>query len=236
MRGITEGKIILTSTNDENKKSDTILIKKGEFVFTGDIPDPTMYVLHINGKEQYAYFYAENAKMTFNGHADSLYSAKISGGIVNEDSKRFRDISQKLYKKFRETYKMDSLYKIYKKTKDESIMAKMDEISKKMEAESNNCQLNFIKQNPASYYSAILVSQRISGQSASEMEESLKLLDSKLNNSSIVTEIRKTIKDLKTTDVKVDAFTNNAPDVDYAVDKTFKGSAHKNIIYLAVFF
>jgi len=94
-------------------------------------------------------------------------------------------------------------------------------------------QLDFIKHNPASYYSAILISYKAEGQSAKEVEESLKLLDPKLEDFSVVQDIRQMIEDKKITDLKVDAFTGNAPDINYAVDKTYIGSVQKDIVYLA---
>ncbi len=49
--GISEGTIILTGTKDDYDKSDTVSIKDGEFLFTGDIPMPGLYILK-NGRER----------------------------------------------------------------------------------------------------------------------------------------------------------------------------------------
>jgi hypothetical protein len=234
LQGITEGKIILSGTK-ENEFSDTAIIKNGEFVFTGDIPEPAEYKLEIPGKEFPTYFYAENAEITLTGNADTLYNAVVAGGSINEDEKKYNAGLIVLSKKNREKYKLDSLRKEFLVTKNENLKKIIDTCSKKMLADYNQYQSDFIKQNPASYYSAILIERMSNGMSAKEIEQNLKLLDPKIYDFSVVENIRTMIENLKTTDIKVDAFTSNATDSDFAVDKSFAGKDFKDMVYLASF-
>jgi hypothetical protein len=237
IQGITDGKAILSNTKGETQVSDTTLIKNGEFIFTGNIPEPGQYILSIEGKEFPKYFYAENAEMTITGKADTLYRAVVTGGTINEDQKRYQEGLTPALDKIRKEYGYDTLVTKYINTEDaelkENLKKEMDVIIPKLRAVYDQYQTDFIKQNPASFYSAILIDQMSSGMSAVEIEAKLKLLDPKLEGSSVVQDIRMTIENLKTTDLNVSDFTSDALDVAYAVDKTFAGSGHKDMVYLA---
>ncbi len=234
LTNITDGKIVLSGTMEEGDKTDTVLIKNGEFVFTTEITEGAQYKLEIAGSDGYPmYFYAENTQMALTGRADSLYMCKITGGTINEDEQTFNDGMQKIYEKFSKEYQLDSLFARYSRTKNEGLRKEIDSIDAIMTPVFDKYETDFIKQHPASYYSAILLSYKAEGQSAKELEESLKQLDPKLDDFAVVEDIRQMIEDKKTTDVNLDAFTSNAPDVDYAVDKSYSGSAHTDIVYLA---
>lgn len=234
LTGITDGKAILSSYGvEENQISDTVLIKNGEFIFSRDIPEPAAFLIKIEEKRYLKFFYAENAKMTLTGNADSLHKAVITGGIVNTEENKFNAELDIILNKLNEKHKFDSLAKIYIATRDETCKKLIDACSSEKRAVSNQLKLNFIKQNPSSYYSAILIEQMSYGNSAAKIEEDLLLLDPKLNETSIVKNLRKLVEDLKTTDVNVDAFTSNAPEMSYSVDKTFTGTGYKDMTYLA---
>jgi hypothetical protein len=179
------------------------------------------------------YFYAENAQMALTGHADSLYMCKITGGTINEDEQTYNDGMQKIQEKFNKEYQLDSLFARYNKTNNEGLKKEIDSIIAIIDPVFDKYETDFIKQHPASFYSAIRLSYKAEGQSAKELEESLKQLDPKLDDFAVVQDIRQMIEDKKTTDVNLDAFTSNAPDVDYAVDKTFAGAGLKDMVYLA---
>jgi len=234
LKGITDGKIILTIQNyKEDQNSDTILIKNGEFNFSGNVPEPERCELKIEGKEYGTTFFAENSLISITGDADSLYNAVITGGKTNDDEKNYRDGLNKIARSMRDKYKVDSLLKIYQVTKEEFAKKEIDKYSVEFRAFYENYQKEFIKQNPASFYSAFLIVQNSSGNSSETLENKLKLLDPKLSNSKIVSEIREIIEDLKKTDVKVDTFTNNAPLRNYSVDKAFSGAGYPDMVYLA---
>ena len=231
LAGITTGKAIIAGFNAEEPFSDTAKITDGQFVFKGTLPEPGQYYLTVEDKEYPVYFYAENAKMTLTGHADTLYKAVVKGGKINEDDTRYSEGIQELYDK----YKLDSLYKVYETTKDEADMRIIDSVSKIIDAETEQYELDFIRQNPKSHYSAILVERRSSGLSAGEIEQNVAMLDPSLEESSIVVRIREEIEILKHTDVKLEAFANEAPDMEFRLDTTYRGLDLKGMVYLATF-
>ncbi|MFH0761028.1 MAG: DUF4369 domain-containing protein [Bacteroidota bacterium] len=231
LAGITTGKAIIAGINSEEPFSDTANITEGQFIFKGKLPEPGQYYLTVEDKEYPVYFYAENAKMTLTGHADTLYNAEVKGGKINEDDAKYTQGIQDLFKK----HKLDSLYTVYEKTRNEADMRIIDSVSAIVDTESYQFELEFIRQNPKSYYSAILVERRSSGLSAGEIEKYVAMLDPSLEESAIVGRIREEIETLKHTDVKLEAFINDAPDMEFQLDSTFAGSTLKGFVYLATF-
>jgi hypothetical protein len=231
LSGITDGKAILTEIGGDEGIADTIPIKNGEFNYKRELPGPVQVYLTIEDKDYPSYFYAENVVMTLTGHADSLFSAEITGGTVNADEKRFNEGTMEIYKKF----KLDSLYRVMQDNINDATQAEIDTESAKYTAETDLYQLDYIKQNPASYYSAVLVSRISFGMSAEEIEKNLAMLDPKLGDYPIIEEIRENIETLKNTDVKIEAFANDAPDTQFALDKSYPGESLKDMVYLAAF-
>jgi hypothetical protein len=239
LQGITDGRAILSPVKENNEeemtgegpKSDTVAIKNGEFVFTGDYPEPMQYTLFIEGKKYPKYFYIENAQMTITGHADTLYKATLTGGLVNDAEAKFQDESNKRFKK----YKLDSLSKIMQSNPGDNIKKVWDATVEKLQKESDQYTMDYIKNNPGSYYSAVLVEQESYGLDAAGVEKLVKMLDPKLGEYAIVEDLVKLIENLKTTDVGVGSFTSEAPDMDYRVDNSFTGKAYGDIAYLASF-
>ena len=231
LEGITDGKAILTEIGGDEQKADTILIKNGEFKYKRTLEGPVQVYLTVVDKDYPAYFYAENLPMTLTGHADTLYQAVITGGTINADEKRFNQGTSEIYKKF----KLDSLYKVMQDNRNDATQAQIDAESEKYTAETDLYQLDFIKKNPASYYSAVLVSRISFGLGAEEIEKNLAMLDPKLSKYPIIDEIRENIEILKSTDVKIETFANDAADTEFALDKAYPGENHKDMVYLATF-
>jgi len=238
LKGIKDGsKVILTpDTEGEEPISDTTYVKNSGFIFTGDIPEPAPYSLTIEGFRYPLRIYAENAKITVTVDADSL-KIDISGSSVNDGLTKYRTGLNDIYATVYKMFKMDSLSKLYRTTTDEKekalIKKQMDTCSKALGAASDKYQEDYIRQNPASYVSAFLIKQSVRGKSATELEKELAMLDPKLNDSKVVKSLRDLIEILKTTSVDIGGFTNNAPEMSYAVDKTYTGAGYKDMTYLA---
>ena len=233
LEGISEGSIIMTGTKSNYDKSDTAAIQNGEFIFKGDIPQPAQYILSIEGKEYPCYFYAENAEMTLTGHADSLYKAEISGGELNEDKK---NVMQK-HMEIQDKWNLDSLLKVALATDppDDKTMLILREVSDSISKEFLEYELKFVKENPSAFYSAIIIEKWSRGQNGGEIEKNLAMLDPRLNDFTVVEDLRILVENLKTTEVNTDVFTSSAPDIDYEVDNTFPGKELKDMVYLATF-
>ena len=231
LEGITNGKAIMTQFTDDNQEPDTVIITDGKFVLEGNFPEPTHVELMVEDHDIPKYFYVENAVMTLTGHADTLYSATIIGGEVNDDEKTYMDGTMELYKK----HHLDSLYKIYFENRDEELMAQIEVVREDYDADVEKYEFEFIKKNPSAYYSAILAKQISFGLSADEIGDIIALLSSELQNSELISGVVEEMEMLRETDVSVESFTNNVPDVDYLVDESYPGKPHTSVKYLASF-
>lgn len=230
LNGMTDGKVIFKQTRQQDDVSDTVLVENGEFIYTADITTPVEYEMSIDGTESRLFFYAENTKMTITGHVDSLWMANITGGTINDEQKTFRQSLDNLAR----DYKLDSLAMLYMKdTSNAEVKQKYIDASEKYSNEYQARKLQYVKEHPASYYSAILVGEISYQKDAVEIEKFLAMLDPKLNDFSVVEELREEINNLKTTDISLDEFIGDTPDVEYTVDNKYLGNQHKNIQYLA---
>ncbi|GAB3276762.1 TlpA disulfide reductase family protein [Larkinella harenae] len=62
-----------------NRVDSTLADPSGRFVFRGMVSEPTYYMLQTSANSQVIGFYLENRSMHMDGHADSLYAARITG-------------------------------------------------------------------------------------------------------------------------------------------------------------
>lgn len=211
IEGITEGKIILIPVENKELPNDTVKIENGQFVFTGNIPELSIYQLAIEGKTEKAYFYGENARMTFTGHADSLNKATISGGKTqdysNDLDKKLNDLSVKL--------KITELRKeLYPKKGEEPVSTKRKaeiySILDKYTEGYNQLKIDFINKHPKAKYSALLVGELSHGKSGVEIEKLLNLLDPELATYSKVIQLREKVETMKQTEVPINSFISDA--------------------------
>lgn len=233
LEGITEGKIILSASRNKEIKPDTASIENGKFIFTGNITEPAEYVLEIVGKEMKGYLYAENAKITYTAHADSLWkSAKITGGKVNDDENALEEKRKALVKKY-DISKIRVEWRSSTTSKDRK--AEIDKLFDKYNKERQQLVPDFIKENPASYYSAILIEAYARGKSAEEIGKEVDMLDPKLARFSRVAKLREKVENMKKAEIGVENIMSNASNVSYKLDETFKGKQHQDVVYLGVF-
>ncbi len=234
LEGITDGKAIMMSLENRDTPPDTAIIKDGKFTFTDTIAEPSMYYLMIDGKRSMVQFYAENAEMTITGHVDSLNNAVIAGGKTQDDANILKGKTKELYEK----YKLDELQKeLYQRVDSLKVTpereAEITAVLDKYKEESNQLSENFIKENPKSYYSAILVGQLTYGKSAAEIERYINMLDPKIAATTRITKMREETEEMKKSEVGIDSLITDAHDLAYMVDADFAGKDHQEVIYLS---
>lgn len=231
LEGIENGKIVLTNTANRQIPPDTALIVNGEFTFTGNIAEPTRMNLMIagidpleRGRNAAILFYAENASMFLSGHADSLGTAVITGGAVNEDEKVYSQGMNRI----REQYRRDT------RNMTREQRAEMQAAMVVMNEEIARLRETFIRENPNSYYSVILIEGGSYGRSAEDIEKELAMLDPDMSRYPKVVDLYLLVDNLKNTDMILDEFVNQADDLNYGLDTSFKGSNHKEMVYLSI--
>lgn len=236
--GITEGKAIIISRGGEKRNADTVAIQEGKFTYTGNYPEPTQITVMV-GERGYMFFYVQNGKMTVNGQIDSLQKAVITGCTTQDDAKKVQDKTAAVYKQLNLDVLTKEFYegkaaKTLSKEREAELTAKIDALSEQYTAEIEKINADFIKENPKSYYAAILVSQMASGKDAAGIEQCIAMLDESLMNTAIVTELRETMEEVAKTGVSFEQFIPNAHNLAYMVDKTYTGKQISDIIYLSV--
>lgn len=231
LHGITNGKVVLDYESNGKLKKDTAIIENGQFTIKGNFPEPTFVYLRVCNKEAKTKFYAENSNMKLIGHIDSLRKASITGGKCQDDINKFYKGEAEVLKDYNQDKINEELSneKTSEKRKEELNMA-----LEKCRELKNEYKFKFLKENPSSYFSAMMIKEESHGKSAAELEELLLMLDKSLSDKSIVVEMRRKLEEMKKNNVTLDEFVSEAPNVDYKLGK-FNGESQKGIVYLGVF-
>ncbi len=234
LEGLTDGTIYLTYSSG-SLKTDTVLVKEGKFEYSNpNLTEPLAYSLRIEGKERsYLRFYADNAKMTLTAHADSLSKAVISGGKTQELDYELAERTRALQDKHQVNQLRGELYGRNGAKPTPEREAEINALLDKFTQEYEQLKLDFVKENPKEFYSAVTIKQMSSGKGAEEIEKYLSMLDKSLESTSIVTDLRKKLDEMKKTEVSLDKFIPDAHNLVYRVDDTYKGKQHTEIVYLA---
>ena len=233
IEGMSEGEVILNCSYGLDFKSQTAIIENGKFTFTGSLAEPTTLFLKLDGNRQIE-FYAENTNMAIKLHKDSLYAsaAKITGGQFQADANKLEKIKIDTRKK----YDTD---RISKESIDRNISNKRKAENYKLRVKCREeialSKENFIKENPASSYSAVLLAKIVRTEKKYEViEKALERLDPSLDNCPVVVHMRNRVTKMKSNEVSVGNLIS-AENVSYKMDETFGGKQHTGVVYLGIF-
>jgi hypothetical protein len=230
IEGIENGsKIFLYS----KEIKDTLTIKDGYFEYKYVLSEPQMMdMLFENGNN--CSFYVDNKELVFKTALQTRPNVtldySLSGSPVNDDFnyiyKRYHDLTIK--------YNLRALFEEYSRTKDENIEKKIIEVQDKITPEFNIIQDSFIKKNNKSFYSVVLVSQKVRGLSPENARKYVSLLDSSLYITPTIKKIRAEIEEDSKVDVSFEKFFKGSSHLDYIVDKNFKGNGYSETIYMCI--
>lgn len=79
IRGANDGFVYLNHQAGDKEIKDSTKIVNGKFTFTGTTPEVMTYSIQIPNVRAQKYFLLENKAISFDGHKDSLFNAKITG-------------------------------------------------------------------------------------------------------------------------------------------------------------
>jgi peroxiredoxin len=81
---------LVTLQGDHFKETDSVVIKNGEFLFTGEVEEPQQAIIVIKrpsgNQTDDLSFYLENAKITFTGR-DSIKTATVAGSVSDREDR-----------------------------------------------------------------------------------------------------------------------------------------------------
>jgi peroxiredoxin len=153
---------------------DTLIVEKGEFLFSGSVRKPIIGFIEIEGIGKSREFYIENSDIEVLGHIDSLDSFKVYGSKTEDEMIAYQTILEVFEKEYAE------IGREYE-TADSDRKAQLEQDYEQTELRQVAAQKQFIKQNPTSYLCLEIISEiDWSFNSASEYDEYLGILDSSL--------------------------------------------------------
>jgi hypothetical protein len=209
INGYEEEKISFTLFTDSGKSVISLDVKEGQFELKGDYPTPTLcYLNNPEGKYVKA-FYLENTKMTLTGSATELSKIQITGGEATLGLEQYIIRKSELLQKH--------------KYPGQEMIDAMD--------------VKFIQEHPDTYHSTQIIKSRVYGKNKSSVDVSflIGLLSDDLKNVPIIRKIKNEIEEKERVEVSVEQVLANAGDVNYKIDKDFKGKEIFEVIYLAAF-
>jgi peroxiredoxin len=164
IEGIESGTIILNIKTMTQYRTDTTIINKNEFTFTGKVTEPTEAFFVINGQLSNV-FYIEPSIMSIDLIKDKFDKLKITGSKT-QDAKFVLDKQLDLIREHKKDLKYqyriinDSIKNITDKTKLKLFEEKLSDINYRVSSIDNqidSIKLNSIKSHPDSFLSAYLL-------------------------------------------------------------------------------
>lgn len=189
-------------------KLDSALAIKGAFTIKGSVQFPKMVMLLAKDKRKGVQFFIENSEISITGSLDSLYIAKIVGSKTQDEFVAYQDS----LKPFNE--KHEKLYEEYQAAKTAEDKDKMNEIEKRSEdiyTEQTAFCKEFIKKNPSSFITPIVLSGISYELDAEEMESLINLLDTNVAKVQVIKDMKVKVAVMKTVAIgqKAPDFTMN---------------------------
>ncbi|MBM1107232.1 AhpC/TSA family protein [Aurantibacter crassamenti] len=184
-------KVIMTKIDAQRQRVDidTALVQNGKFIFKG-VADtiPVMRYLFIGQLPGYTAVILENGEITLEAQKDSLNLAKISGTLQNDSFQDYLDKSSYIQNKGQSV--QADMQKAQASNDMATLTSLQDELNE-LQEEYKSSNLTFIKDNPNSLISALLLDGVLSSRVVSP-EEVTTMYD-KLSNRIKATEVGKGI-------------------------------------------
>lgn len=190
---------------------DTAVVVDGVAVLEGEVEFPGLYYLSVNGQREKAVLFVENTNITVTGKADSIAGVQVSGSTTHDEFKTINDQIQKISEEYM------AIYQEARTASAAGDTAKANELMKQVEdlyASVGEIQEDFVKENPASYVTPLLLSQIQYEKEVDELEALVSNLDAKLDSVPAIIDLKEKIEQLKTVAVGKTApdFTQNDAD------------------------
>ena len=153
-------KIYIQYRVDKKVKTDSVILKKGKFQFTGTVEGDPLYAnLMFNAKgtgmnyTDYKSIYLENGTITVTG--DTLLSkAKIAGTKTNDDNVRYDAGLKPIYDAY-DALEAKKKAATPEQQKSDAFGRENNKAEKAIEKQESETNKQFIKDNPASYISLV---------------------------------------------------------------------------------
>jgi peroxiredoxin len=185
------------------------IVKNGTFTMEGEaIEYPQIVFLTTPGKRERSSFFLENAEITITGNVDSLSKATVAGSKTQDEYLTCINAINT----FRGSF--ESKNKDLKSARENKDTVRMDQIKKEIDmimTEVNTIQKNFVRNNPSSYASPVILQGLLNTTDHSEFESLVKNLDSNVGRTPEVVFLKRRISERKVVEIgqKAPDFTLN---------------------------
>jgi hypothetical protein len=229
IEGVESDKVFIF--NWEGHKDSTV-ITNGKFTLKTKWKEPCYARIYVEKDGFMTHIFAENVPFTLKGVKGKGDDCIVKGGkehdYLVEYNKQKKVLSDK--------YQIKELYsKSYDKGISSEELAKINDKINEYYKEENKLQLKFVQENPKALYSLDLVNMLSSGASKEKIEKLLTFIDPKFKNMTNYKKVQETLAKLgKGKDASLDVFMKEAKNVEYQLDKNFKGNSYTNIAYMCV--
>ena len=182
--GVYDGVRAYIKRNENGKTTtatDTAIAQNGKFQFKGEVLATEMRFITIDGVNGQVFFVLEPENINISVYKDSIQKSKVSGGFNNKIFSKYRSGFVTI------TSKLDKLRKEYAAARQNpQAVQELQKRNVELREELNNYGFNFLKENPNSDFSIILLDgltsqPKFDTKSANEV---LTLMDDELLNKS----------------------------------------------------
>ncbi|MFD1292499.1 DUF4369 domain-containing protein [Lutibacter holmesii] len=137
---------------------DSAAITNNKFIFEGAVDFPERFALTFENYSAIIVFILENTNFQIEINPQLIHEPSIKGSALNVQLNEYKTHSKNIFKK------IDYLFPQFQKARLENNAIKLDEIGKKMkriEAEFRTFSFTFIKNNPNSYVSGMILRDQL---------------------------------------------------------------------------
>lgn len=197
--GIDAEMIILQKyETDQWIKIDSSRIENGKFTFKGTTALPEMWYLAIKEKQVFAPLFVENSMIDVEIFTDSTDKVNIKGSISHDIYQHYQELNKSLDIRIAEVYKE---WKKAKESKDSVMMRQTDSISTVLDRQMKQNLVDFINNNRQTVVSPYLIIRNAWQFNLPELEELVNGLDTSLETSVYIQQLKKRIELLKSVDI-----------------------------------
>ncbi|MFN8240548.1 MAG: TlpA disulfide reductase family protein [Bacteroidales bacterium] len=181
------------------EKLDSAMVLNGTFTIKGGkVEYPEMVVLMAKNLRKGMQFYLENSEITITGNIDSLYDAKVTGSLTQDEYKGYQESLKAFSEKNRKLYED---YQAAEKAGDKAKVAELEKASEDMYKEKTNSDKEFIKSHPASYVSPMILNSISYELEAEEIETFIAGLDTTVAKVQMVKDLAERAAVMKTVSI-----------------------------------
>jgi peroxiredoxin len=200
---------LIKNVGNSQVNMNAAIVKDGKFLMEGKaIEYPEMVFLTTPGKRERSSFFLENSEITITGHLDSLSKATIAGSKTQDEFKKYLTAIDAFRGNFESTIKDMTAAR---QSKDSVQIAKLQKDIDGIMSKVKAIQKDFIKNNPQSYATPVILQGLVNTMSSNEIESILNAMDPGVARTSVALQIKERVMALKAVDIgqKAPDFTLN---------------------------